>query len=342
MSSETMMQFVERLRERGVIGKGAPAPGVDAAERPWFVSLLLGVAGWLAGIFLLLFVGFALDLDSSPGVLILGLVLLGAAWGIYVADRRLVFFDQLALALSIAGQFAIAWGVVGGKFSPLLLAVTLLALQLVVLFLMPNRIARTLAAFFATVAWTYVIRLLLEPAASKRLFYDVDPRDLQPPLGAFTPPVEWLLTWLPLLAFVIWLLRRETAWMASGSREIARPALTGLLLGLSIGGLVSAWWSPVDVVLGNPGALGIGFDWRALFPLLAIGISSFAAFGAFRLRSGGLLGFAVLAALLNLAQFYYLYGTTLLAKALIMACMGVALLVVGEVLRRRAEGRAHE
>ena len=71
---------------------------------------MLGFAGWLAGIFLLAFVGMALDLKSSSSFLVAGLVLCGAAWALYYADRNAVFLDQLALALSIAGQCAIAWG----------------------------------------------------------------------------------------------------------------------------------------------------------------------------------------------------------------------------------------
>jgi uncharacterized membrane protein len=80
---------------------------------------------------------------------------------------------------------------------------------------------------------------------------------------------------------------------------------------------------------------GRGFDWLAIFPLLSIALALFAAYGAFRVRSHGLLGFAVLAALLHLARFYYLYGTTLLWKSVIMLCAGAALLLAGFALRDR-------
>jgi uncharacterized membrane protein len=81
--------------------------------------------------------------------------------------------------------------------------------------------------------------------------------------------------------------------------------------------------------------MGAPFNWYAVFPLLSLGVVMCAAYGAFRLRSHGLLGFAILSALLHLARFYYLYGTTLLWKSLIMLCLGVLLLALGLWLQRR-------
>jgi hypothetical protein len=329
-------RFVATLRERGVIAADAPHPG-EAADRPWFIAVLQGVAGWLAGVFLLLFLGLILRPDDASTIFIVGFMLLGAAWLIYYFDREGAFFDQFALALSIAGQIAVAWGILEHNRSGLTLAVTLLALQITVLVVMPNRGARTLAAFFATIAWVFTVRYLLAPNAGFDVIFGFDGRqEVKLPLGAWTEPLEWLLTWVPLLIIANWLIRRETAWMATGLRDHARPVLTGVLLGLALGGIAAApfaWFA----VGGVPG-LGVEFSWRALFPLFSIGLAMFAAYGAFRLRSFGLAGFAILAGLLHLARFYYLYGTTLLWKSLIMLVMGVVLLALGIVLRRQRSG----
>ena len=56
---------------------------------------------------------------------------------------------------------------------------------------------------------------------------------------------------------------------------------------------------------------------------------------AFRLRNTGLLGCAVLGALLHLSNFYYFYGTTLLWKSAIMLFVGAALLPGGVALAKR-------
>jgi uncharacterized membrane protein len=78
--------------------------------------------------------------------------------------------------------------------------------------------------------------------------------------------------------------------------------------------------------------------WWALFPLLNVALCMYAAYGAFLIRSNWLSGSAVLGAMLHLSTFYYLYGTTLMWKSLIMASAGVALLIAGVALEHRKPG----
>jgi hypothetical protein len=59
-----------------------------------------------------------------------------------------------------------------------------------------------------------------------------------------------------------------------------------------------------------------------------------AAWIAFAVRSAGLLGLGVVAALVHLARFYYLYGATLTLKAVIMLAVGLVLLGAGRLLGR--------
>lgn len=325
--------FIALLRAKGVISASGPDAPEETTDRPWFVSLLQGVAGWLAGIFMLVFLGLVLEPDSNLAIFFLGAVLLVAAWFMYHADRHGAFLDQLALAISIAGQLALAASVLKDHFSALGASVTALLLQIFVLLVMPNKIARTLAALFATAAWVYTVRFMMRPGSIESVFYEERPMGYVPP-ALWTFPVTWLLTWLPLLALAAWLILREPQWMASSLRKFARPMLTGLLLGLSIGTIVA---EPFTILFIGTEFWGRGIDWFAIFPLLSIGLALFAAYGAFRVRSNGLLGFAVVAALLHLARFYYLYGTTLMWKSVIMLCVGAALLLAGVALRNRDE-----
>src|SRR5262245_21544470 len=99
--------LVAAMRERGLIAAAAPAlPGEP--DRPWFISLLMGIAGWVAGLFLLVFVALVLDLDKQHEIAATGAVLLVVAWVLYTIGRGKVFVDQLALAFSIAGQLAVS------------------------------------------------------------------------------------------------------------------------------------------------------------------------------------------------------------------------------------------
>ncbi len=330
MSSSAYLEFVAALRARGLIPEKAPP--AEGVERPWFVVLLQGVAGWLAGIFLLTFIGIMFKPSSTGAIFGLGALLLVGAWALYHADRDAVFLDQLALAISIAGQFAVAWGIVKDHLSGLPISATLLGLQILVLIVMPNQVARTLAALFATIAWVFTVRFLLRPGQGEQMLFGYGHGATPPMLGSWTLPVAWALTWLPLLALGVWLIRNEAQWMSSALRKFARPLLTGVLLGLSLGGIAA---EPFTVFLLGNEMMGMRFSWWALFPLLSVGLAMSAAYGAFRLRSNGLLGFAIAAALLHLSRFYYLYGTTLMWKSVIMLVIGAALVAAGVWLARR-------
>jgi hypothetical protein len=332
MSSANLNAFVEVLRAQTVIPADAPPPSAEGHDSPWFVTLLQGFAGWLAGIFLVFLIGIVLKPSSFSGFLVLGMALLLAAWTIYQLARRLMFLDQLAMAISIAGQCCVAGSVVQDHFSALLLSVTVLLLQVSVFFMMPNRAARTLAALFAAIAWAYTLRFLIHQQDSSAEIFAYAPRDEHALLGALTFPVVWLLTWVPLIAGTLWLMRREARWMSSGAREYARPALIGVLVALAVGGIAT---EPFASLFFTMNGLGLPFSWWALFPLLSIALAGFAGYGAFQLRSTGLLGFAILMVLLNLSRFYYLYGTTLLWKSLIMLVVGSAMLAASLCLQRR-------
>lgn len=324
---------IDALHARGVIANAESPPFMEVEHRPWFVSLMMGVAGWLAGLFLLSFIGITVKPDSQVTIFSIGAVLLGSAWFLYKADREAVFLDQLALALSIAGQMAVAWAFLENVDSALVISAALLAIQLAVLWLMPNHTARTIAALFATIAWVYTVRFALQGGDEDDLFFA---RGMLRESGGKLA-AGWLLTWLPLLLLVTRLVGRESEWMSQPRRMILRPVLTGALLGLSIGGLAT---EPLSAMLLGSDSLGVDFSWMALFPLLSIALSLFAAYYAFQLGSWSLVGFASFGALLHLSRFYYFYGTTLTWKALIMVCVGAILVAASLLLKARASAEA--
>ena len=301
----------------------------DAAplERPWYIGLLLGASGWVAGILLLVVIGVLFQPNSTPALLFSGAVLIAAAWGLYTADKTGAFTGQLALALSIAGQVLLVIGMSKNFSSIGQPALAAFAVQLALIFIMPNALHRSLSAFFACAALGVAVRygLFVEPFPRHS---NTLPADTAPTLAYAL--AGWAIAWLPIAALVYWLTRDEASWMARGWQTTVRPALTGLVVALAFATLVSHpfemfSWSGRE--LTNRGFL-------ALWPLL----SAVAAIGAiaagFALRSRALMGIAIVGALLHISHFYYALGTGLLTKSFIMLLMGAAALAAAMLLKR--------
>lgn len=317
------------LIQRGAINRNAAPFAFRSRERPWFISALLGIAGWLAGIFTLVFVAALFEPRGSGAYLVIAAILVSAAFGLYAADRQNAFFDQLALALSIAGQVAATVAVADITESAAATAGIVAVMQCVLVVIMPNRLARSIAAFFACIAWALAIRFAWwgEVAWS-------GPRAavaLAPSLAG------WFVIWAPVAALVIAAIAGEAKWMAGKARQLVRPALGGMLLALTFGTLASAPLDTFETLWGSNAKPHT--NWLALWPLLDVAAALLAAFCAFRLRSTALLGLAIGAALLHVVHFYYLLGTTLVMKSVIMLILGALLLAWG-TLRNRSAGRS--
>jgi len=324
--SVTTETLTSALIQRGALGPSpAPLPS-RASDRPWFVSTLLGVAGWLAGIFVIVLIAALFHPEKTTGYGIFAVVLLPIAFGLYVADRGNAFFDQLALAFSIAGQLAATVALAGATESVAMTAGGVAVLQCLLLAVMPNALARSIAAFFACVAWALAIRFA---------WWGEDSWSSSRAAVALGPAlIGWFVIWIPVVAIAYAAIASETSWMARKAGRIVRPALSGMLLALTFGTLVTlplealdSFWSPSPKPQTN---------WLVLWPLLNVALALAAGLGAFRLRNMALLGIAIAAALLHVVQFYYLLGTTLLVKSAIMLIVGALLLAGGVLLRHRS------
>jgi hypothetical protein len=327
----TARDLVDALRARGIVPEGeAYEPAPPTSDRPWYIGLLLGTAGWFAGIFALIFVFMLFKPDSTGSALVIGVVLLGAAFGLFIADREGAFVSQLALALSIAGQFAALFGVHEVLFKahesiPSVASIALL-LQVALVAVMPSRLHRTMSTLFACIAWAIAVRFSLWDESFMR-----GGGPGSPPSLAFTL-LGFAIVWLPVGAALYMAVRSEPAWVAAGRQDLMRPIAVGLIAALAVGTLVSY---PLDAFAwGTPGH-GRG-GWLALWPLLSALTALGALAGAFALGNRGLIGVCVVAALLHASHFYYAMGTTLLVKSLTMIVLGAALLAGARYLRRAA------
>lgn len=313
------------LRERGLLPdplRTLPEPGPG---RPWFVGALLGVSGWLAGLFALGFVALAFRPEGTAGFTLLGLVLLGVSLAVFRTGQG-AFTEQGALALSIAGHALLGAAVFHATDSGSATAAAVAALQAGWVVVVPARVPRVLSSLFACVAAGVAASLLVGASRGPTARGD-EAVALAPAL------LGWIAVWVPIAVLARTLVATEVRWMSRGLQPLLRPVLTGLLVALALASPAS---HPLDV-LAAWGPEGPGrTSWLALWPLLSLGAAIWALWLAHRVRSGALMGAAIAGALLHVFHFYMVLGATLLQKAAVMLALGVALLAGAAALGRRA------
>jgi hypothetical protein len=346
----------QALQEQGLVS-GLP-PAAQAADVPWYVRLVLGLAGWIAALFLLAFVATGLRwiISSELIAALSGTLLMCSAWLLLSRFGRNDFAVQFALAISFAGQVLFAVGVFGrfGLERDATAAWTIMtATQTLLALLMPNSTHRLWSAMAASVAF-YMAMYSLQ-------------------LSFLAPSII-----LALAAFA-WL--NEFTWALSG--RAVRPAAFGLVLALVAMDLATGVFQPLTGIGVSllpqdlttpwisqllPGCVLLAVAWTLLrrehlaipgqaanAALLACLLLALAALKAPGLSTGVciiLLGFAhgnrvltglgVAALLLYASAFYYQLGDTLLVKSAALAASGAALLALRWLLLRwlRHVGRA--
>ena len=319
--------FERELARHGHIPEGATPLPFGSAGRPWYVSAVLGAAGWLASLFAFLFVLLLFEVDTPGAAALSGAVMLGAGLGVYWADRGNAFFEQLALAFLLAGQLALVYAVVEASESASVAAAFTAGMSAALVLVVPNRFAKTLSMFFACIAWALTVRFGLWGEG----WFDGARRAV-----SLTPAlVGWLVIWSPIAVGTHALIQREPRWMATDARRTARPALTGLLLALSVGTWASEPFATVTFWMPTGEA---PLNWLVLWPFLGVAAALFALVCSFRLRHPAMMGVAIAGSLAHLVQFYYLLGVPLVVKSYVMLATGVVLLLAARRVRLRVAG----
>ena len=131
-------------------------PTQNTIQKPWYLRLLQGVAGWFAGLLMLGF--FALtfselfDYESQLALIIVGILCSVAAYLLF-KNKENDFLNQFALALSLAGQALFAFAVFASVFRVTSTGLFVLAAyQLLLVFLLSNYMHRLITSGFALIA----------------------------------------------------------------------------------------------------------------------------------------------------------------------------------------------
>ena len=325
----TFAELAEGLAGRGLLSEEAlstfdptpPAPG-----SPWYVQAMLGVCAWTAGLLLLAFVAIALvpKASDTDAFLLVGVFTCGAAGLLYGAvSEASVFGTQFALAMSIAGQTSLTFGL-GSVGKEGLAFWGMLVVETALVFAIRNQFHRTLTSTLAVIFWALAVHASFLRDLPD-IFHSTRP-DAQPVLSI----VFWFVIWAPVAAVAYWLVANEARWMSEGRDALFRPILHGLLAGLSIGPLVTLpamFWVAIREAASSL---------TALPPVLAMLLALLALTLSFAIRNRVLMGLAIIFALLEVGGFYYVLGATLLVKSIIMVVLGIALLGTAQFLGKES------
>ena len=298
---------------------------MKAHDRPLAISLLLGVSGWVAGVFMLVFVATLFHPDSAGQAAVSGAILLAAAWGLFRVDGdgEQLFVAQLALALSIAGQCLMLYAMSEHARGIAPIASAALLLQSVLALAMPNRLHRTLSTLFASIAWALALRFAL--------FGEPDHWRGDNAAHAASLPAAlagWVFAWGPVAAGLAWAIRTEAGWTARGWAPVLRPIVNGLIVGLAFATLASQPFESFRLFGGSEPSVGGLALWPLLSALSALG----AVAAAFALRQRALMAVCVIAVLGHVSRFYYALGASLLIKSALMLAMGAVFIAAARAL----------
>ncbi|HYD57004.1 MAG TPA: DUF4401 domain-containing protein [Burkholderiales bacterium] len=348
MSALTREALWERLRAASLVEGEAPAP--DEQRSPWFVRLMLGFAGWMGALFLLLFVGIALAVVVRSAALsvAVGAGACFAATAIFRAARG-DFASQFGFAVSLAGQGLIGFGLsqlLGAR--SLASAAALSAVVQAALFaLVPNYGHRIWCAFTAAYAAALALANAglqpFVPALVTGAFLAVWLREFErPERGELVRAAGYGLAAAALFAAVL----QGGLWHGLMGLLGERASGPGRALGWA--GAVASGAVLVAAVLAllrregvppgsRPGRFALGAAaLLALISLKAPGLGPAVAILVVGYANGNrVLAGAGIAALIGyLSHYYYSLQATLLEKSALLAAAGIALLLLRLALHR--------
>ena len=343
----------DRLAAEGLVAGTRPEP--DAGASPWFVRAMLGVAGWIGAIFLLLFVGagFAFVMENGAAALIVGAACCGGAFLLLRAFDGQDFAEQFGLAVSLAGQAMIVVGLADflkPEQASFYLAVA--ATQTGLALLVPQFLHRLLASAGAAVALALaILQLELHGLAAPLLCAGIATIWLEPRRwaggGRLWRPIGYGLV-LALLLVETFRVAGASEWFGLQREAPSWLARHGPLTGRGLTALILLWVA--FALARRPGLAptsrtGLAAAAAAfLVGLLSLGMPGLASalivlLLGFAAGSRLLVAIGVLSLLGFVSHFYYSLHLTLLEKSGLLALTGLVLLAATLMLRRgRAEG----
>jgi len=336
-----------RLRDAGMVEGEMPAAG--DARAPWFVRIMLGIAGWIGAMFLLAFVGagFGFVMNSAGAAFVVGALACIAAVAIFRAAPKSDFVGQFGLAVSLAGQGLLVYGAAqwfGRSITGIALYVMLQ--QALLFILVPNYVHRLWTSWSTALAGSYAMLdaglFAYTPAATAAAFLAVALYEFE--LARFGTMVRAGVYGLAVAAVQAALLSGQllSGWLLWRGG----PALLGGGAGMWAGRIASAavlLWAVVVLLRREGLQLSSGQGRFGLVGALILGAVSLKAPGfgpaaailivGYANADRVLAGLGMFALIGYLSHYYYSLQATLLEKSGLLAAAGVALLLARLALR---------
>jgi hypothetical protein len=335
----------QRLVDAGLVS--GPLPDRTEPASPWFVRIMLGVAGWIGALFLLGFVGVGLAFvfRSEATALFVGALCCAAAYAVFARAGRNELALQFGLAVSFAGQVMFIYGLhegLVGSQSPIFF-VLVAAFEGALAYLFASFIHRVWSTFAAATALGYALNMFGLYGVGTALIGGTLgtiwlKEELWAARGAFWRAAAWGLAF----AFV-----QPTSYLDDVGRSMRPLDPTFQIAGivwiksiLAVGVLIFVVYKILERygveiasttgVASLAASAGIGAA-----TLRAPGIASSLVIVLLGFASGSraLFGFGIVAMLSYLSHFYYSLQLTLLMKSMALAGTGVALVVMWAVMR---------
>ena len=327
--------LLELLTQNRLLIKPSNLP--QLSQSPWYIKVLLALAGWLAALFFFAF--FALTLtDITDDIIVralLGLAMLLAAYFILRSPQS-EFLEHVGLAVSLSGQALIAWALFEFlEFKEQEIWLIAALIQLLLAWFMPSFLHRVFSAFIATYAFSVFMALVGLPAL-------------------FSSIIMFVCAWL-------WLHEFQVKQYIPRFRAMAYGLTLGLIMIKSASPLawlwpeqngannVSQWLDEVLnclILLYVTAVLlkryKIAFSTTpsiaALVATLVIGLASMQAPGlatavmlivlSFAASHRVLMGLGLMSALFYMAKYYYSLELSLNQKAISLIILGLILLAL--------------
>ena len=342
MSTLTTQQLWQQLQQQGLVTGDMP-PASDLTS-PWYVRVMLGVAGWIGALFLFGFVsvGFEWVLDSPVTSLLFGIVCCVAAFVIFRTAQHNDFANQFGLAVGMAGQGLFIFGLFDAfKTESFIVYFIVFAFQALLAILIPNFIHRVLTSWSAMLALAFALfRLDIVGFASciaavcfaiiwTNEWYWAKHGTLWRPIGYGLALALLQIETLTFFGHELWDMwtHTEPSWFM-----LHAPIISTTLVTLTFLSVVKHLLDRETIQLNSHiGIIAIG-------AALLLGVLSFVAHGMATALLILLLGFATGNRLLMglgllalggfISHYYYQLQHTLLFKSMVLAGSGTVLLMV--------------